>query len=156
MDNLPALALSVRQPWAWAIIHAGKDIENRSWTNRNAGLRHRGLTAIHASKGMTRYEYEDAQEFMASIGVTCPPARDLLRGGIIGTVRVVDVVTRSTSQWFFGPKGLVLQSPQPCSFVPAVGALGFFNWSPGLPGDAPGPASWMTKSAPVKKQEELI
>jgi len=22
-------ALSIRQPWAWAILHAGKDIENR-------------------------------------------------------------------------------------------------------------------------------
>ncbi len=26
----PMLALSIRQPWAWAIIHAGKDVENRS------------------------------------------------------------------------------------------------------------------------------
>ena len=25
----PNKALSVRQPWAWAIIHGGKDIENR-------------------------------------------------------------------------------------------------------------------------------
>ena len=24
-------ALSIRQPWAWAILHAGKDIENRDW-----------------------------------------------------------------------------------------------------------------------------
>jgi hypothetical protein len=37
-------ALSVRQPWAWAICH-GKDVENRS-----RGTRHRGLLAIHASK----------------------------------------------------------------------------------------------------------
>ena len=27
MTDLPELALSVRQPWAWAIIYAGKDIE---------------------------------------------------------------------------------------------------------------------------------
>ncbi len=26
----PMLALSIRQPWAWAVIHAGKDVENRS------------------------------------------------------------------------------------------------------------------------------
>jgi len=37
-------ALSIRQPWAWAICH-GKDIENRS-----RGTRYRGLLAIHASK----------------------------------------------------------------------------------------------------------
>jgi hypothetical protein len=26
----PKRAISVRQPWAWAIVHAGKDVENRS------------------------------------------------------------------------------------------------------------------------------
>ena len=26
----PSVALSVRQPWAWAIIHGGKDVENRT------------------------------------------------------------------------------------------------------------------------------
>lgn len=36
-------ALSVRQPWAWAITAAGKDVENRSWTTG-----YRGLVAIHA------------------------------------------------------------------------------------------------------------
>lgn len=40
----PMRALSVRQPWAWAICH-GKDVENRS-----KGTKHRGLLAIHASK----------------------------------------------------------------------------------------------------------
>lgn len=30
-SDLPPLALSIRQPWAWAILCAGKDIENRSW-----------------------------------------------------------------------------------------------------------------------------
>jgi hypothetical protein len=41
-------ALTVRQPWAWAIIHGGKDVENRSWTNRYAT----GLIAIHAGVGL--------------------------------------------------------------------------------------------------------
>ena len=27
-------ALSIRQPWAWLILHAGKDIENRDWKPR--------------------------------------------------------------------------------------------------------------------------
>lgn len=39
MADIPHLALSVRQPWAWAIIHAGKDIENRTWQAVNHGLR---------------------------------------------------------------------------------------------------------------------
>jgi hypothetical protein len=40
-------ALSVRQPWAWAIIHAGKDIENWTWRTH-----YRGEVAIHASSKM--------------------------------------------------------------------------------------------------------
>lgn len=60
---------------------------------------------------------------MASIGVTCPVPADLLRGGIIGSVVVVDVVKESSSPWFFGPRGLVLVERRPCPFVPAVGAL---------------------------------
>jgi hypothetical protein len=30
MIDLPRLAISVRQPWAWAIIHGGKPLENRT------------------------------------------------------------------------------------------------------------------------------
>lgn len=141
--DLPGIALSVRQPWAWAIIHAGKDIENRSWQAVNRGLDRRGRVAIHAAKGMTRDEYDHAAEFMASRGVTCPPARDLARGGIIGSVEVVDVVTDSTSPWFFGPRGLVLRDPRPCAFVPSSGQLGYFAWSPGDPAAVPPLARWM-------------
>jgi len=37
--------LTVRQPWAWAIVHGGKDVENRV---RNIAGRYRGAVAIHA------------------------------------------------------------------------------------------------------------
>ena len=37
--------LTVRQPWAWAIVHGGKDIENRT---RNVAGAYRGPVAIHA------------------------------------------------------------------------------------------------------------
>ncbi|MFP5360765.1 MAG: hypothetical protein ACLGHM_09750, partial [Actinomycetes bacterium] len=40
-------ALTVRQPWAWAIIHGGKDIENRT---RNIAGAYRGPIAIHVAK----------------------------------------------------------------------------------------------------------
>ena len=39
--------LTVRQPWAWAIIHGGKDVENRSTSIAGA---YRGPVAIHAAK----------------------------------------------------------------------------------------------------------
>lgn len=38
--------LTVRQPWAWAIIHGGKDVENRT-TNIAGG--YRGPVAIHVA-----------------------------------------------------------------------------------------------------------
>lgn len=154
MTNLPVLALSVRQPWAWAIIHAGKDIENRSWQAVNHGLRQRGRIAIHAAKGMTREEYEDAAKFINGLGASCPLARDLLRGGIIGSVEVVDVVQESESPWFFGPRGLVFRDPQPCDFIPAKGELGYFRWAPADASSVPPPARWMLPTSP--REEPLI
>lgn len=143
MDDLPKLALSVRQPWAWAIIHGGKDIENRSWQAVNHGLRQRGRIAIHASKGMGRDEYEDARDTIERNGAKCPEAHKLLRGGIIGSVEVVDVVSDSASPWFFGPRGLVLRNPRPCDFIPSIGYLGYFVWSPADASIIPPPAPWM-------------
>nr|WP_321482314.1 ASCH domain-containing protein [uncultured Cohaesibacter sp.] len=153
-DHLPDLALSVRQPWAWAIILAGKDVENRSWQAVNHGLNVRGRIAIHASKGMKRDEYEATAAFMRSIGVECPPAADLLRGGIIGSVEVIDVVKESDSRWFFGPRGLVLANPLPCEFKPCSGALGYFYWRKRPVIDPVRPACWML-SEEHKPKEEL-
>jgi len=46
-------AISLQQPWAWAILHAGKDVENRRWNTR-----YRGPIAIHASaKPQTDYDW---------------------------------------------------------------------------------------------------
>jgi len=141
--TLPVLALSVRQPWAHAIIHLGKDIENRSWQAVNHGLRQRGRIAIHAAKGMTQDEYEGAADYMGMYGVKCPPASDLVRGAIIGSVEVIDVVTEHESIWFMGPRGLVLKDPTPCAPIPAVGALGYFRWTPADQSVMPAPARWM-------------
>lgn len=148
MHDLPALALSVRQPWAHAIIHFGKDIENRSWQAVNHGLRQRGRIAIHAAKGMTKAEYEEARDFIDRKGWTTPDPHALFRGGIIGSVEVVDVVSRHDSSWFFGPRGLVLRDPRPCPFVPALGALGYFRWEPADRSTVPAPARWMLPQPP--------
>ena len=143
MSDLPVYALSVRQPWAWAIIHAGKDIENRSWKHGNPGLKFRGRVAIHAAKGMTRDEYEDGADWIRRCGARCPHAADLWRGGIIGTVEIADVVRSSMSPWFFGPVGLKLRDPLPIDFIPSSGALGFFRWTAGDVSMVPDPARWM-------------
>lgn len=139
--HLPPLALSVRQPWAWAIIHGGKVIENRSHgAIRSGGMDCRRI-AIHAATGIRRKEYDWAVWRMAQDGVTVPHPRDLVRGGIIGAVDVVDIVTSSDSPWFGGPCGLVLAAPASCTPIPAKGALGYFRWEES--GTLSAPSPWM-------------
>lgn len=155
MSDLPSITLSVRQPWAWAIIHAGKDIENRS-APAARHLSHRGPICIHASLGMTRSEYDWAAEFMAGIGVTCPDPAELLRGGIIGTVKVTDIIKASESRWFFGPRGLQLIDPNPVEFIPCAGRLGYFRWTRNLTG-APDPAKrWMIRPMETANMEGAL
>jgi hypothetical protein len=125
------LALSTRQPWASLIILAGKDIENRNWPTYK-----RGPLLIHAAKTMTKREYNEAIDFAVSIdrsrtmGLLASGVLafdNLPRGGIIGSVNLVDCVRRSTSPWFVGPNGFVLRDQKPLPFVPCKGQLGFFE-----------------------------
>lgn len=121
-------ALSIRQPWAWLIIHGGKDIENRDWRPR-----FRGRFLVHAAKGCTRAEYEDACDTVAQINrvtgsrIQIPPLAELQRGGVMGSVEAVDTVHESSSPWFFGAWGIVLRDPQPLPFRPYKGQLQFFD-----------------------------
>lgn len=118
-------ALSIRQPWAWLIIHGGKDIENRTWHTKL-----RGRFLVHASQGMTRDEWRAASRFCDENGLSLPPLysdADLQRGGIIGSVELVDSVDTSESPWYMGEKGFVLRDPRPLPFVPLKGRLGFFD-----------------------------
>lgn len=122
-------ALSIRQPWAWMILNAGKDIENRDWPTSV-----RGRILIHASKRMTEDEYykaaETAIEARSGRGYppcTLPPRTQLERGGIVGSVELVDCVGQWPSPWFFGDFGFVLRDPKPLPFVPFKGKLGFFD-----------------------------
>jgi hypothetical protein len=132
MADLPIKALSIRQPWAWAIVHAGKDIENRDWPTL-----YRGPVCIHAAKGLTSREWTDAAMFMIrqfNINTPDPKANSPLdeemldRGGIIGVAEIVDCVITSESPWFFGRYGFVLKNARPVGFIPVKGALGFFDW----------------------------
>ncbi len=118
-------ALSIRQPWAWLIIHGGKDIENRSWHTK-----FRGRFLVHAAKGMTREEYAFAYRYaLAFCNVTIPKFEDLNRGGIIGSVELVDSVDTSDSPWYMGQKGFSLRDPEPMQFRPLKGRLQFFEVS---------------------------
>lgn len=122
------IALSIRQPWAWLIIHGGKDIENRNWLTR-----FRGRLLVHASKGMKTEDYHQCARFLASdsriahLIKSLPAMKDLPRGGIVGSIDVIDCVTESNSPWFVGDYGFVLRKPKLEQFFPVKGSLGFFR-----------------------------
>ncbi|MFJ3957716.1 hypothetical protein [Arthrobacter sp. NPDC090010] len=80
-------SLTLKAPWGWAIIHAGKDIENRTWATR-----HRGTIWVHTGQG------EDSSAFEAPAikeALLRAPERTqghwFLRGFVLGEVDVVDV-----------------------------------------------------------------
>lgn len=103
--------LSVRQPHAALIVRGLKDIENRSrvWSYRGPLLIHAPLRLdSHAD---TRGELTRAE------------TADLPRGGIIGAVTLVDIVTKSRSRWFDGPVGWVLRDAIELPFRPYCGQL---------------------------------
>ena len=135
MTTLPDIAISIRQPWAWAIIHAGKDVENRSWSTS-----FRGPVCIHAAKGMTAAEFDDFIEFARILNrrdiwqkdIWVPDPKDLPRGGIVGVAEITGCVNRSASAWFSGPWGFVIANARPVDFIPCKGALGFFGWRQGV------------------------
>lgn len=132
--------LTIKQPWAWAIIHGGKDLENRNWFPSDKVLKVGERFAVQASKGLTRYEYNDAWTFMQKLGfasVTPPLFEDLERGGIIGTVQYDGYVREheTDSPWFMGKYGLKLSDPQPCEFKPIKGRLGFFETTKDMGGE---------------------
>lgn len=112
-------ALSIRQPWAWLIVHGGKDIENRTWRTK-----FRGPIMIHAGKKVDLRAYAD----LKAQGVKLPALEKLQTGGIIGKALIVDCIDHSDSPWFRGPHGLVLSDPRPVKFVPCLGKLYFFEF----------------------------
>lgn len=125
----PRVALSIRQPWAWAIIHAGKDIENRSWSTNFRGRLH-----IHASKKFDLDGYDWIRLNARQLGIRRPLLNDMptpsefYRGGIIGAVTLADCVTHSPSRWFSGPYGFVLKDPMPTAAqIQCRGRLGIFQ-----------------------------
>lgn len=106
-------ALSVKQPWAYLIIHGGKDIENRSWQTS-----YRGPLLIHAGQRPDR-------EALAYFAGFLPD--ELHCGVLIGVVELVEIVTESRNPWFTGPFGWRLVRPRPVEPEPVTGALNLFD-----------------------------
>lgn len=114
-------ALSLMQPWAWAVVRGIKDIENRKWATK-----FRGELLIHASM---RWDPIGAIVLREN-GVEPPSEKDLAFyfGAFVGKVTVIDCVRWHPSKWFFGPWGFVLENPVEFkSPVAYPGQLGIFS-----------------------------
>ena len=140
VETIPCL--SIRQPWPWLIMRpdltdpiereraraagAVKNVENRDWPTKV-----RGRILIHASKTMTRDDYEACQLFVRGfdpdLADRIPAPADLPRGGIVGEAILTRCVEVHTSPWFCGTYGFVLPRSTPLPFMPYIGQLGFFT-----------------------------
>jgi hypothetical protein len=85
-------ALTIKQPWAWAIAAGHKDVENRSWSTS-----YRGPLAIHAGRTWADLDERRAcRGLLEELGVVEPacqvPDRHLLaEGAVIAVAELVGV-----------------------------------------------------------------
>lgn len=141
-------ALTVQQPWAWAIVHGGKTVENRT-----QAWKYRGPLAIHAGQRDSARGWQQIGDLLGGpIGAAAERARSgaTTYGAIIGVVQLVDVHRAATnlgdltpccdSEWAeqeYEEHGgatrrdvvhLVLEDPRPVDPIPCTGRLGL--WTP--------------------------
>jgi hypothetical protein len=115
------------QPWSHLIVRAGKDIENRGYVCRRPGpfLIHTGLRCDGAGWSVAEAIY-DALPNRGELPAF-PVRDDLDYGGIVGIAEITGVVTHSSSPWFCGPCGWVLERVAPLPFAPLKGRQNFWN-----------------------------
>lgn len=139
-------ALTLRCPWAYAITHLGKRVENRTWRPPPALQGQR--IAIHAGKappvrangtfdaGHEHWcEVQESLAWMTHKGLALMPvtARELVEAAsaVVAVATLAEVVTQSQSPWFVGPFGWVLADvralPAP---IPCRGAQGLWDLPP--------------------------
>ncbi len=112
------------RPWPWAILYAGKRIENRSWVPGQQ-FKPGDLIAIHAG---SKWSQDDANWISKTFRVQVPPKSEHPAGAIVGFARYKGIMDRSRNQWFFGPWGWLLGDVQAIEPIPHRGALGL--WRP--------------------------
>jgi ASCH domain/Tetratricopeptide repeat len=120
-------ALSVRQPWAWAICAGIKKTENRTWTTER-----RGTIAIHASTST-----QVVNAFHKDSGCEAMHRKNFVFGAIIGFADIVDVASYGRQHeddpfaegpycWTMG-NGRFLKEP-----IPIPGKLNLFKLTPAI------------------------
>ena len=130
-------ALSIRQPWAWLIVNAYKDVENRSWRLApqmmgqriyvHAGLRVQWDTSWAWILGRLQETHPDGASPFWQVW----RAGDFPTGSLVGEVTLVQDVTKHPSPWFEGPHGFLLRDAKAYEMpIQYKGALGFFEVKP--------------------------
>jgi hypothetical protein len=121
--------LTLWRPWAWAVAHAGKDVENRTWAPPRALVG--GLVAIHSGQ---RWDKDGAAWMQHSLALRLalrvPEDAADPSGVIIAVARLAGAVESSSSQWFVGPFGWQLRDVVPIPPVPCKGAQGLWPLPP--------------------------
>ena len=119
LQNLPAL--SIRQPYAWLVVHGIKDIENRSRRTH-----YRGKVLIHAPLNRDLLLGDSISGLSARAGIGLPVT--LRTGGIVGVAEIIACERDHGSAWKDPSSwGWVLANARPLPFHPCKGALGFFR-----------------------------
>lgn len=128
-------ALSIQQPWAWAILYLGKRVENRTWYTN-----FRGPIYLHAGKkldldGMDSLE-PDIREALRDAEESGETLGKIYCGYLVGTARITDCVRPDAvdgpgSGWANGPWCFLLDDVEALPVpIPCKGALGFFTPHP--------------------------
>lgn len=111
--------LSVKQPWAWCIFNAGKNVENRTWATN-----YRGELYIHASQ---QFDWLGLKQLNDEYEVP----RDMIlfeQGAIIGKVDIVSCVVNHPSNWADKKCwNFVLENPKPIKPIYCKGRLNIFE-----------------------------
>jgi hypothetical protein len=116
-------AVTVRQPFAWAIAAGFKDIENRSWAPR---VEPGEVVAIHAA--VAAPDGDDVRRVQRLVGRRASVPEEYDCGAIVAVARVAKVVASSRSRWFSGPLGWVLEEVTPVRKpIECKGQLGLWN-----------------------------
>lgn len=130
-------AISIWQPWVWAILHAGKRLENRGWQ-----AQYRGPILLHASK---RFVDREVFETMKEDILPLAGPRHLLpkvtmgmlrascghmvgRAFVVDWISPIDEIPAGQEPWYMGSYALVLDDVRPLVRPIAVpGQLGLFD-----------------------------
>jgi hypothetical protein len=113
-------ALSVCQPWAWAIVAGIKKVENRTWRTK-----HRGPLVIHASRSQ-RYRGGDYTGLLPGL----PAWEELDFGALVGIVELMDCVPVAEVRddpFAVGPWCWLVRGARRVRPLPLKGQVSFFQ-----------------------------